>query len=148
MPLNVFGNSSHDNNNKFDTGMFAHKPYLRTDFIEAKIEEDIDLKNQFRIKKIPDPISIRKACSRNYVDNLSNDPSISKNTAHKDLNAKNFTNSRFAQVNQLPQIGSHLTTKLYVNNAIDELSLVGKNQDDDFKNKNQTNKNSITLSKK
>ena len=61
------------------------------------------------------------------------------------MNGRNFTNGRFIQVNQLPQIDSHLTAKLYVANAIDEPSLVGNNQDNDFDNNNLTNINSITL---
>ena len=49
MPTNVFGNSnSNDNGNKIDTSLFEQKPYLRTNFIEANIEEDFDLKNQYR----------------------------------------------------------------------------------------------------
>ena len=50
MPINVFGNSnSNDNGNRVDTSLFVQKPYLRTNYIEANIEEDIDLKNQYRI---------------------------------------------------------------------------------------------------
>ena len=45
----------------------------------------------------------------------------------------------------MPQVDSHLTAKLYVDNAIDESSLVRKNQDNDFHNNNLTNINSITL---
>ena len=95
MPINVFGNSSHDNNNKIDTSLFVQKPYLRINYIESNIEEDIDLKNQYKMKNLPDPLSIREACSTNYVDNLFNDPSIIKNTAHIDLNDRNITNARF-----------------------------------------------------
>ena len=124
MPINVFGNSSNNSEQKIDTSLFVQKPYLRTNYIEADIEEDIDLKNQFRIKNLPDPISIREAASKNYVDNLFNDPSIIKNNAHIDLNDRNITNARFIQVNQLPQIDSHLCAKLYVDNAIDESSLL------------------------
>ena len=51
---------------------------MRTNYIEANIEEDIDLKNQFRIKNLPGPNSIREAASKNHVDNLFNDPSIKK----------------------------------------------------------------------
>ena len=51
-----------------------------------------------------------------------------KNSAHIGLNDRNITNARFIQVNQLPQIDSHLTAKLYVDNAIsdsvDESSLL------------------------
>ena len=39
-------------------------------------------------------------------------------TSHKGLNDGNFTNARFIQVNQLPQIDSHLTAKPYVDNGI------------------------------
>ena len=128
MPINVFGNSSNNSANKIYTSLFVQKPYLRVNYIEASIEEDIDLKNQFRIKNLPDPISLGEAASKNYVDNLINDPSIIKNIEHIDLNDRNTTNARFIQVNQLPQIDSHLTAKLYVDNAIsdsvDERSLL------------------------
>ena len=138
MPINVFGNSSssYDNGSKIDTSLFVQKPYLRHKYIEANIEEDIDLKNQFRIKNLPDPISIREAPSKSYVDNLFNDPTIIKNTEHIDLNVRNNTNARFIQVNQLPQIDSHLTAKLYVDNAIsdgvNEQSLLGLDPDKKF----------------
>ena len=146
MPINVFGNSNSNNSdNKIDTSLFVQKPYLRTIYIESDVEEDIDLKTQFRIKNLPDPISIREAASKNYVDKLFNDPSVLKNTEHIDLNDRNLTNARFIQVNQLPQIDSHLTAKLYVDNAVDETSLVRNNQDNDFNNNNLTNINSITL---
>ena len=76
------------------------------------------------------------------------DPSIIKNDAHIDLNELFFTNARFIQVNQLPQIDSPLTAKLYVDNAIDGSSLFGgNNQDNDFGNYNLTNINSNTLNK-
>ena len=129
MPINVIGNSnSNDNGNKIDTSLFEQKPYLRTNYIESNVEEDIDLENHYRIKNIPGPISVRESTSKNYADNLFNDPSILKNTEHIDLNDRNITNARFIQVNQLPQIDSHLTAKLYVDdafsNTVDESSLL------------------------
>ena len=134
MPINVFGNSSNNSDKKIDTSLFVQKPYLRTNYIESNIEEDIDLKNQFRIKNLPDPISIGEPVSKRYVDNKFNDPSIIKNTAHIDLNDRNITNARFIQVNQLCQIDSHLTPKLYADNAIsdaiDESSLLRLDPDE------------------
>ena len=50
MPTNVFENSSNSSNDQIDTSLIVQKPYLRTNYIEANIEEDIDLKNQFRIE--------------------------------------------------------------------------------------------------
>ena len=134
MPINVFGYSSNNSKHKIDTSLFCTKPYLRTNYIESSIEEDIDLKNQFRIKNLPNPISITEACSKKNVDNLFNDPSIIKNSANIDLNDRTITNARFIQVNQLPQIDSHLTAKLYVDNAItdsiDESSLLRLDTDE------------------
>ena len=50
MPINVFGNSNSNNSDKkIDTSLFVQKAYLRTNYIESNIEEDIDLKNQYRI---------------------------------------------------------------------------------------------------
>ena len=48
MPINVFGNSnsSNKNGNKTDTSLFVQKPYLRNNYIEANVEEDIDFKNE------------------------------------------------------------------------------------------------------
>ena len=112
------------------------------------MEEDIDLKNQYRNKNLPDPISIREAASKKYVDNLFNDPIIVKNTQHIDLNDRNITNASFFQVIQWPQIDSHLTPKLFVDTEIDQSSLVKNNQDNDFKNNNLTNERSITSNTK
>ena len=63
------------------------------------------------------------------------------------MNYRNIANARFIQVIQLPQIDSHLTGKLYVDNAIDESSLVRNNKDNDFNNYDLNNRNSITLNK-
>ena len=101
MPINVFGNSNQNyNGNKIDTSLFVQKPYLRTNYIESNIEEDNDLKNQYRIKNVPDPISITEVCSKNYADKLFNDPNLLKNTSQIDVNDRNNTNARFIQVNQ------------------------------------------------
>ena len=145
MPNNVFGNSSNNSDNKIDTSLFVQKPYLRHYYIEANIEEVIDLKTQYGNINVPNPISIREAASKNYVDNLFNDPSIVKNTEHKDLIDRNFTNARFIQVNQWPRIDSHSTPSLYVDNALDESSIVRNNEDNDLNKNNLTNINSITL---
>ena len=147
IPLNVFGNSffSYDNGYKIDTSLFVQKFYLRSNYLESNVEEDIVLKNQITNKKLPDPISIREPASKSYADIKFNHPSIIKNTAQRDLNDRNFTNARFFQVNQLPQVESHLTTKLYVDNAIEEISLVRNNQDNDFNNYKLTNTNTVIL---
>ena len=111
MPINVFGNSnSTDNGNRIDTSLFVQKPYLRTIYIESNIEEDIDLKGQYRIKILPNPISIREACSKNYVDNIFRNDF--------DFNDFKLEKINFVKVNYQPAVNEHLTPKLYVDNMI------------------------------
>ena len=113
MPINVFGNSNSSNNGKIiNTSLFVKKPYLGYNYIEANIEEVIDLKNQFRIKNSPYPISLRDACSENYVNNNFFDPSIIKNIAHVDFKDKNLDNVRFINVNSIPTLEEQLTPKI------------------------------------
>ena len=56
------------------------------------------MKDQYGNKNLPDPISIQDACSKNYVDNLFNDSSILENTAHIDLNDRNFPTQDFFEL--------------------------------------------------
>ena len=105
--------------------------------MKINVEEDIDLRSQYRIKNSPDPISIREACSKNYVDNKSNNPSLIKNTAHVDFFDKSCNNFRFIKINSMPTFEEHLTPKLYVDNAlsniVDESSLLILDPDEKLK---------------
>ena len=42
MTISVFGNSSNNCDKKIDTSLFVQKTYLRRNYIESNIEEDID----------------------------------------------------------------------------------------------------------
>ena len=55
MPLKVSDSSSFSDNkgDEFDRSFFIQKPYFRTNHSEANIEENIDMKNEFRIKNLP-----------------------------------------------------------------------------------------------
>ena len=88
MPINVFGNSSssNDNNNKIDTSRFVQKSYLKSNYIETDIEHDMNLKNQYRIINLPNPINNKDAINKIYIDtkiadiikrNIQNDDYIS-----------------------------------------------------------------------
>ena len=50
MPNYVFGNSSKKFETKFGTTLSVQKPCSRTIFIESNLEEDIHMKNQFKIR--------------------------------------------------------------------------------------------------
>ena len=137
MSGNVFGNSSNSSEHKLDLSLFVHRPCLRRNYIESKIEEDIDSKNQFRIKTLPELISNREAASKNYVDYVFEKVI--------DFNDLKLVNIKFLKINYQPAVNEHLTPKKYVDNAIDKKSLVRYNQDNDFNNQNLTNINRIIL---
>ena len=161
MPINVFGNSNfHDNGSKVDTSLFVQKPYLRTNYIEANIEEDINLKYKYKIKNLPDPISLQDASSKNYVDNLFNDSSIVKNNKDNDFNNHNLTNINSITLNKQAENDNEVITKAYVDQFHDEnernrrdigldfyesSNLVKNNQDNDFNDKKLTNIKSIKI---
>ena len=65
MPINVFGNSD----NKIDTSLFVQIPYLTSNFIARDIDHDINLKNQYRIKNMVNPINNEDAVNKIYIDN-------------------------------------------------------------------------------
>ena len=161
MPINVFGNSSNNSDNKIDTSLFVQKPYLRTNYIESNIEEDIDLKNQYRIKNLPDPINMREAASKNYVDNSIAEVSLVRNNKDNDFGNYNLTNINSITLNKQAENDNEVITKAYVDqfhqenersrrdsgiDFYDESSdLVKNNQDNDFNDNKLTNINSITI---
>ena len=84
MTISIFGRSSNISDNKIDTFLFVQKPYLRTNYLESNIEEDINMKNRFKIKNLPCPQENSDAVSKSYVDKLFNDPSkVKKHWTHR-----------------------------------------------------------------
>ena len=95
---------------------------------KANIDEDINSKNQYRIKILPDPTSIREAASKKYIDRKFIDPSLKKDSAHVNFNDKNLNNVRFVKINSRSTLEQPLIPKLYVDrvisNFVDESSLL------------------------
>ena len=87
---------------------------MRSKYIELNNEEDIDKKNQFKIKKLPCPVEISHVVRKVYVGSGLKDPSIIRSSAHVDFNDKNPDNVRFVTVISLPAIREHLEPKIYV----------------------------------
>ena len=163
MPINVFGNSSNNSDNKIDTSLFVQKPYLRTNYIEANIEEDFDLKNQYRIKNLPDPLSITEACSKNYVDNSIDESSLVRNNQDNNFSNNNLTNINSITLNKQAENDNEVITKAYLDQFHQEnersrrdlgidfynesSDLVKNNQDNDFNDNKIINLDSITINR-
>ena len=101
---------------------------------------------------------------KEYVDHKFNDRSIIKNTDHRDFNDKNLDNVGWVKVNKMPASAGHLTPKIYVDNAIQDiksaivnlhelnrnrrdLSSVFDDQDNEFDNNKLTNLDSIQVNR-
>ena len=77
---------------------------------------------------------------------MFNHPSIAKKDKDIEFNGiKKKQNKKFGKVDYQPAVDSHPTPKLYVDNALDENTLVRSNQDNGFNNQNPTTRNSIIL---
>ena len=102
--------------------------------------------------------------TEHYVYNKFNDPSIKKITNHVDFNDKNLDNLKFVKVNNMPAVEEHLTSIIYVNNAISDiisyvdnlheinrnrrdLSSVFNDQVNELDNNKLTNLDSITVNR-
>ena len=121
------------------------------------------MKNQYRITNLPDPLSIRDACSKNYVDNSIDETPLIRNNRDNDFGNHNLTNINSITPNKQAENDNEVITKAYVDqfhqenqqsrrnlgiNFYDESSiLVKNNQDYDFNDKKLTNINSITINR-
>ena len=68
----MFGNSSSsidNNNNKIDLSQYARKSYIRSNYIEADIDHDINFKNQYRIINTLQPINDNDIVNKINIDN-------------------------------------------------------------------------------
>ena len=128
--MNNFGSTYGNFENKNDISLFVLKFYLRNIYKESNIEEDINLRNHFRIKNLPCLDQNSDTVCKFFVDSALNDPNIIKNIADVDLKHKNFNNVRYFQVNALPAINQHLSPKQNVDNSLDESSLLRLNPDE------------------
>ena len=76
-----------------------------------------------------------------YVDNKFNDPSIKRNTVHVAFNDKIPDNVRFVNINSMPAVGEHLTSKNCFDKAIfysvNESSLLKLDPDENIKQDEQ-----------
>ena len=104
MPINVFGNSNNNDNNKIDSSKFVQKSYLKSNYIETDLDHDINLKNQYRIINLPDPINNKDGVNKIYIDNKVSDM-IKKNIQNDDyISFLDNDNNEYKLIKYRPKI--------------------------------------------
>ena len=117
------------------------KTYIRANYIESNLEEDIDLKNQFKILNLPNPTLLQDPATKYYVDNKTVDlvpnsefdnTTIVRTNKNNNFNGNTITGCESIYVNRDPQYDLELSTKRYTDTLIDESSIVRNNKENIF----------------
>ena len=134
---------------------------MRANYIEANIEADIDSKNQYRIKNLPDSTNLQDACNKNYINITIDEVPLVRNNKDNEFGNYNLTNINSITLNIQAQNDNEVITKAYVDQFHQENersrrylgidfynesnNLVKNNQDNNFNDNKLTNINSITI---
>ena len=103
------------------------------------MKEDIDMKNQFKIKNLPNPTNLQDPATKFYVVSKTNNlvpiseldnNSIVRNNKNINFNGNTITGLESIYVNRDPQYDLELTTKQYTDKSIDEVSLLRLHKDE------------------
>ena len=114
------------------------RSYIRANYIESNLEEDIDMKNQFKILNLPNPTLLQDPATKYYVDNKTVDlvpnsefdnTTIVRTNKNNNFNGNTITGCESVYVNRDPQYDLELSTKQYTDTLIDESSIVRNNKD-------------------
>ena len=106
MPINVFGNSLNNSENKVDTSLFVQKYYLRSNYIESDLDLDIILKNRYRSINLPDLNNDKDGINKIYIDNKLADI-IKRNNQNNDyISFLDNDNVEYKLVKYTPKITS------------------------------------------
>ena len=104
------------------------KGYIRANYLESNMEEDIDLKNQFKIINVPYPISLKDVANKEYVDDNIEQASVVRNNIDNNFNNNKLTNISSIEINNNPILDDEVANKNYVDLTVDENSLLRNNK--------------------
>ena len=150
--MNVFGSSSSSqSDSQIDTTNFLKKSYINTNYIETNMEEDIDMKNQFYIKNLPNINNSNDCMNKIYADtnylksSHYDNNSIVRNNVNTNFNNNTFTGLDSIYVNRDPTYNLELCTKQYTDTLVDESTILRNNQDNNLKNDEISNIKAISV---
>ena len=132
-----FGRAISGSSTSTNTGVT--KSYVRANYIESSMEEDIDMKNQFKIKNLPNPTNLQDPATKHYVDSKTNNlvsiseldnNSIVRNNKNNNFNGNTITGLESVYVNRDPNFPLELSTKQYTDDSIDEQSILRLHKDE------------------
>ena len=121
------------------------KSYIRDNYIESEMEENIDMKNKYYIKNLPNPIELDDGMNKRYADTnylkISNydNNSIVRNDRNMNFNSVTFTGLDSIYVNRDPLYDTELATKQYTDDKFNDPSIVKNTDHVDFNDKNLDN---------
>ena len=132
-----FGRAISGSSTSTNTGIT--KGYIKVNYIESNMEEDIDMKNQFKIKNLPNPTNLQDPATKFYVDSKTNNlvsiseldnNSIVRNNKNNNFNGNTITGLESVYVNRDPNFPLELSTKQYTDDSIDEQSILRLHKDE------------------
>lgn len=126
-----FGRAISSGSSNSTTGIT--RSYVRANYIESNMEEDIDMKQQYKMKNLPTPTNEFDAVNKQYVDQKSYDyvpiseydnTTIVRTNKNNNFNGNTIQGCESIYVNRDPQYDLELTTKQYVDTSIHQNSLL------------------------
>ena len=118
------------------------KSYVRANYIESSMEEDIDMKNQFKIKKPSNPTNLQDPATKKiYVDSKTNNlveiceldkNSNVTNNKNSNFNGNTITGLESAYVYRAPNFPLKLSTKQYTDDSIVEQPILRLHKDENL----------------
>ena len=128
--MNVFGSTSSTGSTNVDTTLFVQKPYLRTNYIESDMEEDIDMKQKFKIKNLVDPTNDFDAANKSYIDKNIDESTLLRIPIYEPLtndyvSLKNTVSDKLVELATTNYVKDDISIKNYnkTNDTIDSIDI-------------------------
>ena len=107
------------------------KSYVRANYIESEIEEDIDMKQKFKIINLTEPTNLTDAANKGYIDNKINESTLLRIPTYEPLtndyvSLKNTTSNKVIELATTNYVKDDISVKNYnkTNNIIDSIDVV------------------------